>query len=397
MANENGHIYAPVGIGDVKDVLREKSNDVGTLCMSENINPYSLIRPMPINVPWISVEQMRDMEIGNLKEGNDIFKWVRKKWGYQVPYVTNPALIDNIKDVAWYRPNADLTHYKNLNHFDGYLHNVEPMLNWAVGDLKAGDPIIVIIGFGAVQRDIVSASGKGNNGGVVSALEVFGGETFYYGVKIEYNGVFHFAYGESGIAPGSTSSGVIMTGLTAQAGTSYRFTPFICNKQATSTSIPQGLEVYNLKYAPDFDPTESVFVPELTVGATIRVLEIDYNEATGIGDGHIKSWAFRLFNEFSYPYETEYLTLVIREQTEMGTEVVSTMSISADVIGESSFRVEAQSDKEFVINREIMWPSGAAGKSATITGRCVMTRVPFGNAVEVMTNQMRMTNPQFNS
>lgn len=42
----NNKINAPVGVGDVKQILGEPSNDVGTLCMSNNINKWSKHKPV---------------------------------------------------------------------------------------------------------------------------------------------------------------------------------------------------------------------------------------------------------------------------------------------------------------------------------------------------------------
>lgn len=44
--SENGIISAPVSIDDVKQVLGESSNDLATLCKSENINIWSRYKPI---------------------------------------------------------------------------------------------------------------------------------------------------------------------------------------------------------------------------------------------------------------------------------------------------------------------------------------------------------------
>lgn len=44
--SENGIISAPVSIDDVKQVLNESSNDLATLCKSENINIWSKYKPI---------------------------------------------------------------------------------------------------------------------------------------------------------------------------------------------------------------------------------------------------------------------------------------------------------------------------------------------------------------
>ena len=44
--SESGIISAPVSIDDVKQALGESSNDLATLCKSENINMWSLYKPI---------------------------------------------------------------------------------------------------------------------------------------------------------------------------------------------------------------------------------------------------------------------------------------------------------------------------------------------------------------
>ena len=44
--SENGIISAPVSIDDVKQALGESSNDLATLCKSENINIWSKYKPI---------------------------------------------------------------------------------------------------------------------------------------------------------------------------------------------------------------------------------------------------------------------------------------------------------------------------------------------------------------
>lgn len=375
--NEKGHIYAPVSVNDVKTVLNADSNDVGELCMNQKINPYSLIRPMPVNVPWIEVKDMKVQHLGALPEGDGIVNWEYRQWGYQVPYVQNPSLIDNIQNISWHRPNADIEHFKNLNHFDGYRHDVEPVFMWAVGDVKQGDEIILILGFGDIQPNIVSENGQANNGGVVSVLEVFGNEPFYYGVQIKWPSGVRYAYGGP-IIPGQSSSGVINTGEIARANTTYTITPFISNMNGAG-QLPSGFKCYNLKFAPNYDPVKSITIPELVSGATIRAL-------TTASDGHILTWELHLFNEFDYAVQTSNLVLNIVEQ---GTTQDFPMRYTMGISG--TYRVEARSDAVFEIDRPIRFSGGIASTSATITASGTLTG--SGHSSQFTTNIMIMENP----
>lgn len=46
MSHSNGIISAPVSIDDIKSVLGESSNDLGTLCKSSAINMWSKKKPV---------------------------------------------------------------------------------------------------------------------------------------------------------------------------------------------------------------------------------------------------------------------------------------------------------------------------------------------------------------
>lgn len=373
MANENGHIYAPVSVDDVKAVLGETSNDVAALCMSKNINPYSLIRPMPVNVPWISVKDMKTQQIGDIPNSDENYAWERKQWGYQVPYVRTPALIETIKDISWYRPSADASHWKSLNHFDGYRHDAQPSFMWAIGNVPQGDEIVVMFDFGMAQ-DVVSETGKNNNGGIVGIMEVFGDEPFYYGVMIRYGGSVHYAYGNQ-IIPNETYYGTLKTGLIARAGLTYTITPFISDVDFASAN--QG-KAYGLKFAPSYESSKTITIPELVSGATIRAL-------TYAEDGSILTWELHLFNEFNYKMSVSNLILEVVEQ---GRTNDFPMRYSIGIGG--NYEVDAQSDAVFTIERPIPFRGGVASKSATIVGSGTLVRVPYGNAVPFTTNMMTM-------
>lgn len=378
---KNGHIYAPVGVNEVAEILGVNSYDVGELCTSERINPYSLIRPMPCDVPWIEVKDMKVQHIGDIQPSNENYAWERKQWGYQVPYVKSVSLIEEIKDIAWYRPGADEKHYKTLSHFDGYRHDVEPTFLWAVGDVKQGDEIIVMLAFGDMQPDIVSSSGKANPGGVVSVLEVFGDNPFYYGVQLKWHSGIRYAYGGP-VIPGQTTSGVVYTGETARANTQYEITPFICNMNPIGHETT-GMQVFNLKFAPNFVSSKTIVVPELVSGASIRAL-------TTAEDGHILTWELHLFNEFPYAMQVSNLMLNIVEQ---GTTSDFPMRYTLPI--EGTYRVEAQGNAVFTINRPIPFRGGVASISATIVASGTLTRVPSGAVVQFSSNIMIMENPRY--
>ena len=65
--SNTGIISAPVSIDDVKQALGESSNDLATLCKSNNVNMWSLYKPCNYNDMW----QMRPFEINGIPDSTD--------------------------------------------------------------------------------------------------------------------------------------------------------------------------------------------------------------------------------------------------------------------------------------------------------------------------------------
>lgn len=255
MAHSNGHIYAPVSIEDVSEVLGVNSTDVGTLCMSERINPYSLIRPfsMPISSPTTLVSELKDYHDSATLPSDGNVMWEARQWGYQVPYVAAPGRVDQVRERPWYRSTLKATDWKNLSHFDGYLHNARPSFSWNASVI-AGQPISVFFFFGAPQNNMLSADGKGNNGGVVSILEVFGDAPFYFGVTIQRGTTSNYFFANEPINPSSTqTTGMIDTGMNAENGVTYTITPWIANKPRSGNNLPTDFRCYGLKFAEEYE------------------------------------------------------------------------------------------------------------------------------------------------
>lgn len=374
--NENGHIYSPVSVDDVKSTLKENSDDVGSLCMSSKINPYSLIRPTPSATPWIGVEEMKTLQIGDLQSGNDSYSWERKQWGYQVPYVGAPQDIPKIRDVAWYKPTPSNTDYKILNHFDGYLHRAVPSLYWSLGDVKMDDEIIMMIGFGDVQNDIVSKNGVNNNGGVVSVLEVFGNEAFYYGAIIAWPGTTRWFISPEKIEPGQRGSGVLYTELKAVASRTYEITPFITDKAPVGNNIAVGAKFYGLKFAPNFESYKTITIPEITISVTLRAETDSQRRITALYIG--------LHNQFNYIYRVSNFGIEI---TYMGNSKLGYPFTRTSYLGET-ITVSAKSDTEYKWN-DIYIPWDSDGNtSIRIMGFGTLTSPNGGTAKQFQTNMI---------
>lgn len=288
--NENGHIYAPVGAEEVASLLGEASTDVGVLCRSKNINPYSLIRPTPFlsNRYDAPVSAMKTEPIGVARQSpsSNEYVWERKQWGYQVSFVGMPQNVNIIRDIAWYRPEMTDSDWANLSHFDGYIHNAVPSFYWGVTptELMEGDIIDVWMSFGSAQEDIISPNGKANKGGVVSVLEVFGDAPFYCGVMISYNSTRHYYFNPNPINATDNNLVVINTGLSAVTSRTYEVTPFISNKAVPNGgAVPSDMRCYSLKFAPDFESYKTLTCMEAVIGITVRAVEWDvWGEITKI-------------------------------------------------------------------------------------------------------------------
>ena len=60
----NGIITAPVNIEDVKKVLNEDSNDIATLCKSNNINMWSKYKPVKLRKKFVTDTLNSDVKVG---------------------------------------------------------------------------------------------------------------------------------------------------------------------------------------------------------------------------------------------------------------------------------------------------------------------------------------------
>lgn len=72
--SDSGIISAPVNIDDVKQALGESSNDLATLCKSDNINMWSLYKPVATGDPFVSDKYAGNLTITNLSL-EDLSNW----------------------------------------------------------------------------------------------------------------------------------------------------------------------------------------------------------------------------------------------------------------------------------------------------------------------------------
>lgn len=283
MSYDNGHIYAPVSVNDVKSVLGIASDDVYTLCDSNDaINPNSLIRPLHCVIPEFSPDDFETANnTGPVPTAGSGWYYNEAKWGYFVPYVSNPANIKLIYEKEWIRDIPSGTSYRCLTHFDGYLHNVVPTLPVSA-QMVAGEKIRVFLWPGNVQKNIISSTGKGNKGGVVAIYEVLGsvkiGCTVFKGNTL----VGHY------ISPskiGTTQFQDVVqidTNITATSLATYTIIPWATDGDILNGAVVYGSKFFSLKFSSDFNGYIQDTIPSTTVAITnvdvsTSTYRIDFN------------------------------------------------------------------------------------------------------------------------
>lgn len=117
MSNSNGIISAPVSIADVKAVLGESSNDLGTLCKSEKINIWSKHKP----TRW--TQMFRNTAPSVIR--NQWWMGVDSDYNIKIPsYVYKDLNMSDIlnQQVTIKRPNGGSSYPYRLEDFEGYCH-----------------------------------------------------------------------------------------------------------------------------------------------------------------------------------------------------------------------------------------------------------------------------------
>lgn len=188
MANDGNKIWAPVSVEDVRKVLGESSYDVATLCMSEQINPYSLVRPAYTN--------LYDLMTDSFKEGlteapialPNTASYDLMNYGYWVPRTSGTQNIQRISQVQWIRYKPTSTSWKNLEHFNGYIHDAVPKIGI--------ERLTVIKGQSGLVGLQMTIGREGDGTGPVNIPDIFGSniakklnKKFYLGVLVLHKAI----------------------------------------------------------------------------------------------------------------------------------------------------------------------------------------------------------------
>ena len=127
MSVSNGKIVAPVSIADVKSVLGESSNDLATLCKSENIKMWSKNKPIKHNClfkPTDAQKKEVNYGISNIPYYRLLGKMTQDVINGSMHNATNISTLDtHIEPWHYQKPIGGYSSPYRLGDFDGYFAN----------------------------------------------------------------------------------------------------------------------------------------------------------------------------------------------------------------------------------------------------------------------------------
>lgn len=332
MANNNGHITAPVNTDDVSAVLNVSSHDVRIICRSDKINPHSLIRPIYTTNPALGPEDMKDAEgMGAPDASGEDFLYELKSWGYYVPYVTNASNIEDVCQIPWHKDGPKGDSFDCLTHFDGYRHNANPRLP-VEAIVNPGKNIILALYPGSAQSNALSSDGIANNGGVVGIRPVLG-DDIYIGCTIVTSYILNQSYYHHFQSSSKVSDMIenIETSIVAEPGRSYIIIPWASNKAFMyingSPVMPSGMRFYSLMFSDDWEgimnitcPTASMSITNVVYTKTSNRLNFDvtvansnYENPSGMTGQPVS--AFKLTAKYAIGNEKKEKTVLLGNST----------------------------------------------------------------------------------
>ena len=134
MSVSNGKIVAPVSIDDVKSVLGESSNDLATLCKSENIKMWSKNKPIKHNClfkPTDAQKKEVNYGISNIPYYRLLGKMSQDVINGSMQNATNISTLDTrIEPWHYQKPIGGYTSPYRLGDFDGYFANAASTVSY---------------------------------------------------------------------------------------------------------------------------------------------------------------------------------------------------------------------------------------------------------------------------
>lgn len=127
MSVSNGIISAPVSIDNVKSVLAESSNDLATLCKSDNINKWARYKPIKYNCLFKPTEEQRkevNYGISNIPYYRLLGVMTQDVINNSMQNATNISTLDTrIEPWHYQQPIGGYASPYRLGDFDGYFAN----------------------------------------------------------------------------------------------------------------------------------------------------------------------------------------------------------------------------------------------------------------------------------
>nr|DAG89401.1 MAG TPA: hypothetical protein [Crassvirales sp.] len=190
MSLNNGKITAPVSIDDVKRVLGESSNDLATLCKSENINIWSKRKPVSLNALFPNING--DWYKGNIN--NDYYNGkecygIRKNGINLAEFTTNSNILYNNHfaenpHIYYVSPSGGSESPYRLGDFNGYNNNT-PNYD-KTGNKPYNDNVnITLTSGGALVTSANFTYNYNGYGDFLGLKDMFGGGDLYLGIIVE--------------------------------------------------------------------------------------------------------------------------------------------------------------------------------------------------------------------
>ena len=259
MGHANGRITAPVNTDDVRLTIGEPSDDVGTLCTSDRINPAAIYRPRySRSNPGLQLNAAGFTEIaGNISQapGNG---YVCPAYGVWVPEynlrnigATGYSDLFALARKTWHIAAPDSNSFYILDHFAGYRHDarVTPPIISAAVTKRAGGGVILSMVLTTPAPD----------GATLSVSNLFGGKGLYFAAIVLRGTNLEAWTPQDTMIVAGTSTPVSATASTTVSvkiedpdadmteDYAYRIIPFVVNKANVTASTLSGTTCYGLR------------------------------------------------------------------------------------------------------------------------------------------------------
>ncbi len=322
MANSGGVITAPVRVEDVQTVLGESSGDLGTLCSSSKINPFSKYKPVRISGV--------DASITN----STWWQGTAKNAGLKVNKLYLPTEIiaaynsGGLMGWVYEAPRGGTSEPYRLTDYSGYNHNATAIYrSWKVesATVAKGNPIEF------------TATANQDGGDVLSINDIADVAGYKFGVVIQRSDGYTFAVVGDNQDWMNVPTDVLATGVYTAWPILGEFTRGIEDIVAENTYIPLPYLASIVVTIASSGTDRMVVGIGYTIGSgtvsyTLRIaanLSVNYGTLTNV----VIATRYRRNGQFD-PYEEGEYSRSLADIVYSGSAVSITGSISLDNTGE---------------------------------------------------------------